>query len=456
MTAQNSEKRILQIGENLHLPNVDVDDFYTDKHFMDYDIVIVDPWGAMKGEGHDYPVSGDKLKIKDQSANYLIEGLKKFSQKFLNFINRGKTAIVFVRKLPILTYSYQDRTAIATASIDLNKFMPWGKDGLIAVHGTNIGYQNIEPYKSFFIANHERWEYKAIIKEPFGRSIAHVYGVEEDVLATEISTKGDGYCLMLPYVQFNLSDGDSSGVKEVRTNFVSSLVNLTNNLQVSAAIPDLPDWTRDYRLPGEAAEMKAIGEAGRQVLEIQEQIKAQTKMLEALRKHKYLFSSCDTPLEKAVDRALSELGFKVEPGPKNRVDRIAEYNGQLLAVEIQGVKNGAKEDHARSLNTWVAEVEELKKNDAKGLLVVNAFRETPLGKRNGNLWPGETLSVCSRHMLCAMTGLQLLGLCVEAKKNPQRKGELIQKIFDTSGEFPDFKDWREFLDIEENNESETE
>lgn len=41
--AKTAQPRILLIGLSIELPDTDHTDFYTDKHFLDYDIVIVDP-----------------------------------------------------------------------------------------------------------------------------------------------------------------------------------------------------------------------------------------------------------------------------------------------------------------------------------------------------------------------------------------------------------------------------
>ena len=78
---------------------------------------------------------------------------------------------------------------------------------------------------------------------------------------------------------------------------------------------------------------------------------------------------------------LTDLGLKVEPGPKGRVDRTATYGDRKFAVEVQGVKKGAKEDHVRALIIWVQEVALQDGKEPKGLLVVNPMRGS-----DGYLW----------------------------------------------------------------------
>ena len=48
--ANATSSRILVVGLAHALPDTDYDEFYTDKHFLDYDIVIVDPQGALYGQ----------------------------------------------------------------------------------------------------------------------------------------------------------------------------------------------------------------------------------------------------------------------------------------------------------------------------------------------------------------------------------------------------------------------
>jgi len=50
---------------------------------------------------------------------------------------------------------------------------------------------------------------------------------------------------------------------------------------------------------------------------------------------------------------------------------------------------------------------------------------------------------------CLITGLQLLGLYLDCKNNPDKKAQVIASIFSTSGVFGYYQDWRGFLKLEE-------
>jgi len=84
--------------------------------------------------------------------------------------------------------------------------------------------------------------------------------------------------------------------------------------------------------------------------------------------------------------------------------------------------------------------------EPKGLLVVNSYRDTPLEERGGkNPWPGETIKICERQGHCVMTGLQLLGLYLDAMADATKREPLIEQMFRTEGLFEGYEDWSQFL-----------
>jgi hypothetical protein len=44
-----------------------------------------------------------------------------------------------------------------------------------------------------------------------------------------------------------------------------------------------------------------------------------------------------------------------------------------------------------------------------------------------------------------MTGLQLLGLYVDAMSDGAKREQLIERMFGTEGRFEGYEDWRQFL-----------
>ncbi len=441
-TKQKSPARVLLVGCQFSHVEADSVEFYTDKHFLDYDIVVLDPRGALHGQSHDYHVLDGILELDRREGVRFRKRLAIAQGKLVEFVNKGRTAIIFVRQLPTLKHP-SERSSAFTDLVDLNQFMPWDKNSLVGGEGQNIAFRTHDAFKDFWAETGDIWTYNARFKSSPELPLAHVAGYEDDVVAAAIRTKELGYAVMTPVAAFDSGLADECSLHVKR--FLDAVRALDANLHAAVAASDLPDWTANYHLPDELEEIIAIAETERGLHELQLRLEAQANSLHARRLHKLLFTSHDSPLEEAVDRVLTELGMEVVPGPKRRVDRIATYGDQLLAIEIQGVKAGAKENHARSLTQWVQDVAVEKGKEPNGLLVVNTFRETELGERTGNSWPGETLAVCTKQGHCAITGLQLLGLYLDALKHPDKKDELVRRLFETVGEFLDYKDWHEFI-----------
>ena len=329
----------------------------------------------------------------------------------------------------------------------LDRELPWGENSIYTVHGSNIEFSTQGAIGQFWETTKGLWSYEAVYKDPpKDPRLAHVKGHPDEVVAALMQTKERGFVIMTPIPSLvEVPDGGQTkeGRKEL---FIRGVRSLHEALGTVGPAAQLPDWASDYSLPGEMKLRNENSAANKQIEALQEQVNQRTKALDELCLHKLLVTGCDSALEGAVDRVLTDLGLKVEPGPKGRVDRTATYKSRKFAVEVQGVKRGAKEDHARALTIWVQDVALQDGKEPKGLLVVNAYRDTPLAEREGNNpWPGETIKICERQGHCAITGLQLLGLYLDAMADNTKREQLIERMFSTKGLFEGYGDWKQFL-----------
>jgi len=85
---------------------------------------------------------------------------------------------------------------------------------------------------------------------------------------------------------------------------------------------------------------------------------------------------------------------------------------------------------------------------AKGILVVNAFKDTPLKDRKEAPFPDQMLPYAQTREHCLMTGLQLLGLYLNCRDNDEKKHIMIERIFATNGIFSEYQDWASFISDE--------
>jgi len=127
---------------------------------------------------------------------------------------------------------------------------------------------------------------------------------------------------------------------------------------------------------------------------------------------------------------------------------------KVAVVEIKGVdRKSAAESHARQLEQWVSAYDAAHEDvKAKGILIVNTFKDTPLRDRTEVSFPTQMRPYSEAREHCLMTGLQLLGIYLDYKDNEVKKQEMIERIFATKGIFSEYQNWTDFL-IDENAET---
>ncbi len=445
MTATKAGKdtRILAVGCKLSHEQVTCADFYTPDHFGDFDIVIIDPMGCLRGNEFDYRIrqSDNELNLDYGPAEQLKKRLGQFAANLNRYFERGGFVLVFARHMP--TFEVPD--GVYNRTIDINDFFPWGGDGTRTGRGKNIQESGPSSTCTFFANTKGVWAYEAVIEPERLLVIAHVVGDEDEAVGLMGTTANGGFCVITPVAAVDKLGSAPVGISA--DVFVESTVQLYRELTAGPTKQTtLQEWCNDYRVAGEADIEEAIENLVAERSAIETKISDAEEALSRCNRLKLLFAGGDTPLEQVVDNVLTELGFDVEPGPKKRVDRKATFKDKLFAIEVQGTKGGIKEDHVRALNQWVADLEANEGKDAKGILVGNPFKETKLVDRTGNPWPGDTLRISEQRGHCAITGIQLLGLYSEVCKSPERRDELVQQILDTEGPFEGFEDWSKFVD----------
>jgi len=441
-----NRNNILLVGTGFKHANADWEDYYTKKHFSDYQIVILDPHGAFEGQSHSYRVVDNILILDEDNGPRFEKQFLNITGKLASFVNEGGMAIVFCRYLPMLQYKYWNRTGYQTKSINLNHAFPWKDNSIIEGHGKSVeisaGVRG-GAYEQFWGASGDVWRYEGYFTKDVADPIAHVIGRPDHVVAFSIITTGNGHILTTPIADFDWIEEPGKGAA------IGAFLEEVTTLEVILSAPsekvELPEWTEKYQIPGEAEAIVNLDDTKAEIDRLQVVIKNSNKDLAELQKFKILFSGYDSPLERMVEKVLTELGMQVTPGKKGRVDWVAEYDDKIFAVEIQGVKKSAKEDHARSLTQWVQEVAIEKGNEPKGLFIVNAYRDTELAERGDNPWVGKIPEICERQEFCALTGLQLLNIYFDIREHPEKKDEIIYKLFNTVGPYEGNGNWASFI-----------
>lgn len=401
---------------------------------LDYDIVLWDPNRILTN----YRSSGTKSGVPSlyqEDAAQLAQALLRRKQEFVDFLNLGRT-IFIVMPTPIeFTTTYSSSAAPILASIPVEGF-----DTVIA-SGENIAFQGNEPFSTFWSTNKEGLFYESYLKKKVGKPFLFIKGTDK-VVGCHIQV-GNGNIVFIP--NFDCEQFPTSKQKSAEKNFINSLVTLVSTQKSSGGDFSLPDWSKNYSLPGESDLHNRLIELETNLSNIAAEIAHQKATIAKLEEHKILFTGSGKALEKAVAEVFESLGFSVSEGQEGRDDLIIKHGDSVAVVEVKGVSKSAAEKHAAQLEKWVAEYYSANGVQAKGILVVNAFQNVPLMSRTEDAFPNQMLDYCTRRSHCLITGLQLLGIYTACQQKPESKDEVISALFNTCGVFSGFSNWQDFL-----------
>ena len=141
---------------------------------------------------------------------------------------------------------------------------------------------------------------------------------------------------------------------------------------------------------------------------------------------------------------------------------LASDGKRVIAVEAKGLESSAREKNFRQVQSWKAEVDlaltvdpedvaenpDLKRyveqlgligvagktaDDCKGLIVIGTFRNIPLNERKMPDFPDNVTRSLIQSDVCAVTGLQLFGLVLQARSNPGSRANIVASLFETAG-----------------------
>ncbi len=308
-----------------------------------------------------------------------------------------------------------------------------------------------DPFASFWQAHAHRFQAAAVLEEPFGETTLVIQGTE--IIAGTIAKVAKGLVILLPqdllsYAVDEDEEDENEGDQEPDPDDVElldSLFDLIRQLRATSGDYEQPEWSRQYRLPNEDVVAKGVKVASERVSRAQKQLSTAERNLALLEQRKTLFTGSGPALESLVHEALRAIGFDVEEGRPGRTDRIARYKKDVLVLEIKGLKKSAGEKDAAQLEKWVSEYQLDHGVTPKGVLVANAWRETPLADRTKAAFPSQMLPYSEARKHCLITGLQLLGAWLVVEEDPSQASSIARSIIECSGRYLDFGDWHKLL-----------
>jgi hypothetical protein len=235
----------------------------------------------------------------------------------------------------------------------------------------------------------------------------------------------------------------------------------------------LPDWANSYQTAEEEVLYAAVRAEEAVIAKSRLNIAACRRSLDGLDRLKLLFTATGSQLEEVVGEAFKELGLAVVAGPNSRADLLGSDGVRYVAIEAKGVEGTCREAYLREVGVWTAEVDlaasmapEERAADqkaywdclsklpmdtngpesaCKGILVANTFRLLPLSKRVEPDFPDAMERKIAPMGVCALTGLQLFGLVVEARQNPDVRQDILATLIRTRGVLKRNDNWKAYL-----------
>ncbi len=119
------------------------------------------------------------------------------------------------------------------------------------------------------------------------------------------------------------------------------LAQMANVLRRSRARAGLPDWAARFQTQEEATLRKARAGLSAQIVALEQERANADETLQGQEWIKQLFCGTGGELVDAVERALTELGFRCAQVPGKRTDLLALDDHGLLAIEVKGVNKPA-------------------------------------------------------------------------------------------------------------------
>lgn len=318
-------------------------------------------------------------------------------------------------------------------AIDVGAYIFPKKLQMNDTQGKNIELRSGAFIKDFWKKVHPYAKYGSSFTkgEQIDNPLFFIKGTSVAVGGLDIPYKDGGRILYIP----DISDALYDESDETRSLIESAVLKLFEDLS-EPETEELPHWANKYLLPGEEKRLRAISKIDEKIATLKGELAAEKSLLSELQEWKTLLTSRGDFLEKKIAVLLKELGAEVScSGEFGRKDLLVTHGDNVAVVEVKGLKKSAAEKHAAQLEKWVSEYHAEKDRHPKGILIVNAFCETPLKNRVHEPFP-EQMLFCESRKHCLLTSWQLLEIYFESKGKPDLALKYLDQIFATVGRFP--------------------
>jgi hypothetical protein len=385
------------------------------------------------------------VRPASQARAAMERALHKRRRELAELLKQGKALVVFVTTpeqyvVPGRKEEKTDETTGEKTMVHMHE----PRSTLEQVLPTDVSFESLRgdalrlattgPFGEFWAEWASIFHHEAVITDHSGTTAVQITDTNKAVAA--IVHKGPGLILLLPAFdgfQYPDNPAPEDGPNPAHEQLVDALNVLAVRLRGEE---DLPDWAKEIELPGERKARARLKQSEGKVEHWKAETRNRTEMLRVIERRKGLVTASGATLEVLAHEAFAALGFTLETPQEGRADSVLRLGKRAAVVEIKGQKGSAKEQDAAQLYKWVAAYYADHGEHAKGLLLVNAFHQTPLSKRKRTAFPNQMLKFAvDQQQFCLLTGEQLLALWLKADATPRGRKALAESLLDCTGVF---------------------
>jgi hypothetical protein len=404
-----SEIHIAEVGE--FFPNQDSFDFLSDQNMLEYDFIIVD---------------NDTL-VKSINGQLLNDIELRFSD-LKDFATKKNIPVVFLGTIGGFFEAISSNGSIyELLGIEVTEESSAGRK--IEINSNSL-------FADFLNINAAVFEYNIAYSVYPGISLGNA---KSKSLSIGFYTKD---FVFLPSLAEDPDIDDNV--------FLNQLYEICRSVRKDLEIFSIPNWANEYLLPGEENERENLKQIENKIVVLVQQKTDSENRLATFFPLKQLWSGSGNALENAAKKVFEELGFTLLHSELGRDDIVMRWNHEIIIVEVKGQSKSAAEKNAAQLEKWLSTYTADKGIEAKGILLVNTYRELPLEKRTQPSFPNQMLSYSERRNHCLLTTLQLCTLLLYCRKNPAKKKATIEELISTVGPYKQFIKWQDFISTVKN------
>ncbi len=341
------KKQILSVGFEIPgFSDYNVD-FNSKKSFMDADILLISP-ESINPSWHGYInfSSGGGCHDISSSENF-IQNINHFRKELDDFLKSGKNIFITLSKKESyslatgVTHPRKGENLYSTITSSNYDFLPINIGNLTSASGRHISFSGNSIFSEFYRIFKKYLEYQLYVENPNEAKIIFT-GKDKTKILGAIYQRGLGHIITLPYL--SIDEDKFIEEKEKKKywtneaikfgeNLTDCLFDIDQKLTLNSEKSIAPNWAmkKEFATKRALTIQKIIQEKKKEIEDINSSIKELN--LELVRENvinELLFEQ-GKPLENAVTKALTLLGFDAE----NYDDGVLELDQIIVSPEKQ-------------------------------------------------------------------------------------------------------------------------